>query len=324
MTGLDDFSVTSIPLPPLRESVPAWRGGRYRGYAELTDGFGALVADGARRFEIGLTVAGIPVVGLDIGDPDARRASVLLGGMHAMEWIGVEIGMALARRYLRSHANGRVPGRRLLYVPLVNVDGYRAVEDDLRQGRWWSYRRGNRQGVDLNRNWPTHHRVRYLPGLVVPPLGTAGPTPLSEPEPRAVCRWLDGFVDEGVSVDRALSLHSIGRKILMPYGGRWRRPARFGDYRNAARRIRGGIGVRYKAMQCSRWMPGAFAHGIEIDHLHERYRARSLLVECSWGGVRPLDPRTWFTPFCWYNPRDPVRETGLLVSPLLEFLAPTV
>ncbi len=324
MTGLADFSVTSMPVPPLRDVAPAWRGGRYRGFAELADAWGSLVADGARRTEIGLSVAGIPLTGLDIGDPDARRASVLLAGVHAMEWVGVEIGMALARRFLRSHANRRVPGRRLLYVPLVNVDGYRTVEDDLRQGRWWAYRRGNRQGVDLNRNWPTFHRTPYLPGMIVPPLGTAGPTPLSEPETRSVCRWLDQFVDQGVVVDRALSLHSIGRKVLMPYGGRWRRPHRFGDYRTAVNRIRSGMATRYTATQCSRWVPGAFAHGIEIDHLHEHYRARALLVECSWGGVRPFDPRTWATPFCWYNPRDPLREVGAVLTPLLEYLAPTV
>jgi hypothetical protein len=116
---------------------------------------------------------------------------------------------------------------------------------------------------------------------------------------------LDAEVAAGARIDTALSLHSFGRKLLVPWGARWRRPPRYEELREHARAVQRRLGERYSVAQVSRWVPGAFARGMEIDDLHARYGARALLVECSFGGLA-LDPASWLAgPFRWYNPRRP-------------------
>ena len=125
--------------------------------------------------------------------------------------------------------------------------------------------------------------------------------PASEPEVAAIVKLLDREVAQGVRVDTALSLHSFGRKLLIPYGGRWRRPARHAELHARASAVQDRLRDHYTIDQVSRWLPGAFAHGIEIDDLHDRYGACALLVECRGGlALRTLAAG----PFFWFNPGD--------------------
>jgi hypothetical protein len=315
MSGIVEHLETIEAAEPLDHAAPLdWLIG-YRGYEEVLRACGEMVAAGARDEVIGRTVDGRPLFGLEIGAPDADRVSVLMAGTHAMEWIGVELGLALARALVEAPPEGR----RILYVPVLNVDGYCDVEADLRAGRR-RYRRANRNGVDLNRNWPTHFRSFHLPGAVLPWLGRAGDRPRSEPEVDAVCGRLHDEVHRDAAVDRALSLHSIGRKLLFPYGGRWRPPTQVRAYRAAARNINRRLDGEYHAVQASRWLPGAFAHGLEIDHLHASSGALAILVECSMGGLRLTSPASWFNPFRWYNPGRPHEEIERVLPALSPFL----
>ncbi len=59
--------------------------------------------------------------------------------------------------------------------------------------------------------------------------------------------------------------------------------------------------------------------GLELDWLHQRHGALSLVVECSRGGIG-LHPSRLFQPFAWYNPR----RIGEVTAPLVEALAPYV
>jgi predicted deacylase len=267
----------------------------YRGHAEIDAAIRAL--RGARVRELGASVAGAPVLAAELGPEAARTLGVVIAGLHPIEWIGVETALALAGRLAASPP----VDRRVIVVPLANPDGYRAVEADLRAGRR-RYRRANARGVDLNRNWPT--AFRRLPRL---PVGWSwpGPHPCSEPEVAAIVRMLDAEVAGGSRVETALSLHSFGRKLLVPWGARWRRSPRYEELREHALAVQRRLGERYTFAQVSRWVPGAFARGMEIDDLHARYGARALLVECSFGGLS-LDPASWLAgPFRWYNPRRP-------------------
>jgi len=313
MDLLHDLRASLGSPDPVGASSP--HAARYRGYAALVDAWIGLVERGARAVPIGETVSGSPLVGLEIGPPDAPDAALLLAGMHATEWIGVEVGLAT----LQDLAADPPRDRRVLAVPLLNVDGFRAVEDDLRQRRW-RYRRANAGRIDLNRNWPTFHSPRSLPGTLFPWLGKPGARPRQAPEVDAVCRWLDQVTGAGVALQCAVSLHSIGRVILYPYGGRWRAPEALQPHRDAAAAIDAGCPEHYRPRQTSRWLPGAFAHGTEIDHLHRTYGATSLLVECSRGGVGLTRPASWLHPFAWYNPPDPAVEADALRGPLCDFL----
>ncbi|HJK92924.1 MAG TPA: M14 family metallopeptidase [Polyangiaceae bacterium LLY-WYZ-15_(1-7)] len=295
---------------PLRAQVDPARFGAYRGWGELRVTLDALEARGARRLLVGASVEGAPLEAFEVGPADADRATVILAGIHAMEWIGVEVGLALLERLVADP-----PADRLVRVhPLVNVDGYRRVEGHLRHGRR-RFDRTNAHGVDLNRNWPTHWKKGNRRAKVLPFLGDGGVSPLSEPEVERVERALL-VLSERMHVERALSLHSFGRKVLYPYGGRWRQVGDLHRHRAAAEAIADAL-PGYEAVQSSRWVPGAFAPGMEIDHLHDAFGALALLVECSGGGTRLRDPGSWLHPFRWFNPPDPEHVAARL-APVLE------
>ncbi|MBK7398938.1 MAG: hypothetical protein IPJ34_22260 [Myxococcales bacterium] len=161
----------------------------------------------------------------------------------------------------------------MLFFPLVNVDGYCAVERDRLAGRR-RFRRGNARGVDLNRNFPTHFRApRLLDRLV--PVWNPGPRARSEPEIDAVVARIDREVAAGAMVDRGLSLHSVGNKILHAYGGRWAPPVAIDRLRAIARSVRDRMHAPYEVLQSSRWVPGA---------LRPRHGARPPLRRLRRGG----------------------------------------
>jgi predicted deacylase len=255
----------------------------------------ALEARGATVTIAGRSRRGAAVLQVTIGD--GPGVSAILAGVHPIEWIGVEVGLALLERLAADPPRDR----RIVAFPLINVDGYRAVEADLRRGwRWW--RRGNAAGVDLNRNFPVHW-------------DGGGRAPVDQPEVRAVVEAL-----RPLPVDRAVSLHSIGRKLLLPWGGRFARPARWKELHAAALAIQARLPERYTISQVSRWLPGAFAHGLELDWLHGDLGALAVLVECSYGGTSLTSPATWLDPFHGYNPPDPERHATAIAAALEPFL----
>lgn len=262
--------------------------------------------------DIGHSVEHTPIVSVSLGPETATRVSVVLGGLHAIEWIGVEAALAIAERL----AADPPVDRRVHVIAMANPDGYRRIETDLWAGNK-RFRRTNSRGVDLNRNWPTGFlpRPRWLAGFNWP-----GAHPASEPEVASILQLLDREVARGAAVDTALSLHSFGRKLLIPYGARFRRPARYDELYERARRVRDRLVERYTIDQVSRWLPGAFVYGMEIDDLHDRYGACALLVECAFGGGLTLDLERWLTPFHYYNPRRPSRVAGDLARALEPFV----
>jgi predicted deacylase len=296
---------------------------RYRGHAELIDAWLDAADRGARVRIIGATVEHAPVVALEIGPEIAPASSVILAGVHPLEWIGVEAALALLARLCAEPPENRC----ITLVPLVNVDGYRRVEADLRAGRR-RWRRYNTHGVDLNRNWPSWFRgpSSGWAGRLAGSAGLAGlakltrrggAQPWSEPETAAVAGLLDRL-HARAPIDVATSLHSFGRMLLVPYGGRWRPPRRAAELHAMARAVAARLvpARRYRVRQVSRWLPGFFARGLEIDTLHDRYGALSLLVECGGGGLALAEPASWLQPFRWYNPIDPDPEVRALCDAL--------
>lgn len=296
--------------------VDTARIGAYHGYGQLLQRF-ALIARRAHVTlqRIGHSVAGTPLFAFRIGPDVAPRCSAILAGIHPIEWIGVETGLALIDKL----ADDPPADRTILAFPLINVDGYRLVEADLRAGRR-RWRRSNGNGVDLNRNWPTHFKARSPTlGKLLRGYNHGGPHPLSEPEVAAVAATLER-ADARARIDVAVSMHSVGRMLLTPYGGVWRAPRDQARLQRAARAVQARIGERYRIRQTSRWVPGAFAHGIELDHLYARFGAAALLVECSGGGLSARDPGSWLQPFRWFNPPNP----GATAADLAHALEPFV
>jgi len=290
--------------------------GSYRGYEELQQELAELGSMGARLAVIGETVEGNPINALELGPEGASELRVLLAGVHAMEWIGVEVLMSAVRSLVDSPPETH----RVIVVPVVNVDGYIGVEADLRAGRR-VFRRGNANGVDLNRNWPTHFKKRLGRTPLRRCLGHSGVSPCSEPEVAAVEARLQMEVAKGASVARALSLHSFGRVVLYPFGGRWAAPEEVDQHLELGREINQHMERPYRVVQCARWFPGLFAHGMELDHFYLAYGAHSMLIECSSGGMSWRRPSSLLHPFRWFNPPDPASVVPALSQAVRTFCA---
>lgn len=123
-----------------------------------------------QTFEVGRSVRGQEIRGFRLGDgPDV---TLFLGVHHGDE----KLGKALLERLMAvlEREPERLAGRRAVFVPALNPDGY---DDNTRQ---------NANGVDLNRNLPTRDwrpdgEKHYNPG----------PAPASEPETQALIRLVE-------------------------------------------------------------------------------------------------------------------------------------
>jgi hypothetical protein len=278
--------------------VLARRGlGPYRGYAEMLLAQRELLDRGARLEVIGESVDGEPLFALVIGNAESKRTSVLLSGLHPMEWIGIETHLYLMDRLVDKPPTDR----RIVSIAIANPDGVRQVEHNLRIGRHRLVRH-NRRRVDLNRNFPSYWNrftvARFLPRRFFSP----GSAPASEPEVRAITAYLKGSM-----VDRAVSFHSFGGLILYPYGAMFRPPLDVTEHRRWARHIarRADNRYPYRVVQSSHFVPGVTGPGMELDYFHDEHGAISLLIECSRGGLFPPALRKLMEPFAWYNPQRP-------------------
>ncbi len=132
---------------------------------------------------IGRSVQGRAIRAYHLGDPRSARKVVVLGSIHGDETAGIRVTEGI-RRGLPVHEVD------LWVVPTINPDG---VARGTRQ---------NAHGVDLNRNFP--YAWGHLTGSYY-----SGPRPLSEPESRALRRFLDR-VRPRFMVSFHQPLHGVG------------------------------------------------------------------------------------------------------------------
>ena len=126
----------------------------------------ALLASASLVF--GHSAEGRPLVAKRIGAADAKRTVLVVGSIHGNETQGQRVVRRLRRRYA-----GRLDGVALWTIATVNPDGVAADT------------RGNAHGVDLNRNFAADWKP-------IPPSSGyySGPRPFSEPETKAVRRFI--------------------------------------------------------------------------------------------------------------------------------------
>ncbi len=189
---LASFADELPPLPAL-SATELRRPVDYRGYRELLESWSEL--KNARSQIIGRSHLGEPLWMIEIGNPKAKKVSVVIAGIHPIEWIGIESALQIAQ----AHDKDPAEDRRVCFFPLVNPDGFRKVEDNLRNNRR-KWVRTNDAGVDLNRNWPTFFKRKK--GMLAGH-NNSGKAALSEPEVRAITQVLDR-IDETADIDYAL------------------------------------------------------------------------------------------------------------------------
>lgn len=148
----------------------------------------------------GTTVGGRPIPGLLVGN--AQNCVALVGTIHAGE-SGPELVIPAVERLLAEDAS-LLADAGLAVLPNVNID----ERERLVHGCPW-YLRTNSRGVDLNRNFDVDwDRIEYGYGLVSNDPDSAtyrGPKPGSEPETKAVVRFLKTVKPKAVFSYHALA-----------------------------------------------------------------------------------------------------------------------
>lgn len=184
---------------------------------------------------VGRTVEGRRIRAFHLADPAVttrRETVVLFSTMHGDERDTRHALDALVR-------GPQVVGLDLWVVPLYNPDGFARGT------------RRNAHGVDLNRNFP--YRWTDLDGSY-----ESGPRPASEPETRAVMRFL-----RRVDPDWVLSFH----QPLDGVDTDTKRPA-------FARRVARELGLPRKRFDC-----GGVCHGTMTGWFNSRFDGAALTVE---------------------------------------------
>jgi predicted deacylase len=183
---------------------------------------------------IGKSVKGRPIVAWHLGEPGRPGAPrvVLISTMHGNE--------GAPRQILQALRDGKpLAGIDLWVVPTYNPDG-------LARGT-----RKNAHGVDLNRNYPFHWAD--LDGNY-----ESGPKPASEPETRAMMRFLRNVHPQWI-LSFHQPLHGVDTDTKRP---------RF------ARRVARALDLPAKSFNC-----GGVCHGTMTGWYNSHFKGNALTVE---------------------------------------------
>jgi protein MpaA len=174
---------------------------------------------------LGDSVNSHPIRAYELGNPKAPVTVVALGAIH-----GNETGGTTILTDLRDGA--RVRGVHLWIIPRANPDG--VLRDD----------RHNAHGVDLNRNFAT--RWAPLTGWYY-----SGPRPWSEPETRALRRFLND-----INPDYVVSFHSPFHSVDV-HGSK---------DRPFARRLAHYLNLTVRSVTCSGLCHGTLGQWFDAHH----------------------------------------------------------
>lgn len=170
---------------------------KYSDYCEMT--------------EIGSSVKGHSLYDFTIGSKEADSSVLVVGTMHAREYICATVLMQEIEYYL-SNYNCMIGGMKpadvlentqIHYVVMANPDGVEISQKSY--ARWKS----NARGVDLNRNFPIK---KFVSGGTKGAEGYSGKKALSEPESRAIAA-LTVKLKTKQKLQGVINYHAMGRII---------------------------------------------------------------------------------------------------------------
>ncbi|MFA6450679.1 MAG: M14 family zinc carboxypeptidase [bacterium] len=270
--------------------------------------------------ELGRSTEGRPIKAICFGDGDFRKPEVLFFGLtHAVEFIGTETALSLIRHYSLGGGRDSLDLINAWVLPVLNPDGYAAVEKQLAAGLGLGFKRGNSRGVDLNRNFPTafYHFPRSLfagsPVKISPYY--RGEAPCSESESSL---FRDFVLSRNFKA--SIAFHSFGSAILFPYN---HTPDKCRDH-DAFMDIGSEMSKSQNAPYTVKPSYKMYStNGSINDWMYDECGILAFLIEIGKLGVSPVRPETWVNPFYWYNPIDP-REEIANVLPACFCLADTI
>ncbi|XP_059900669.1 carboxypeptidase A6 [Gadus macrocephalus] len=226
------------------EEIQSWMFEVNRTHPEIVD-----------MFSIGTSYEGRPLYVLQIGKRSRpqKKAMWIDCGVHAREWIGPAFCQWFVKEAINSYQHDSVM-RRLMnqlnfyIMPVLNVDGYHY---SWTTDRFWRKTRSKNhkyhcRGVDANRNW----KVKWCEeGASSHPCDDTycGPFPESEPEVRAVAKFLR---KNKKRFKAYISIHAYAQMLLYPYSYKYAMIPNFGCVESAAQNavtaLYSAYGVRYR------------------------------------------------------------------------------
>ncbi|KAF0289369.1 Carboxypeptidase B [Amphibalanus amphitrite] len=234
----------------------------WRKYHRLADHHQYLdfVADSYSRlcqtFSIGRSSEGRDIKGIKCGK--GKREIWIDGGIHGREWISPAVVSYLIREFSeRAHLHEHILGNFTIYsVPVLNPDGYEFTYTGGKKNRFWRKTRSKNRnskciGVDANRNFDIYWGKV---GVSRDPCSDiyAGPRPFSEPETRAVRRFI---LSHAGKLEMFLTFHSYSQLLLLPFGYSEERPPDYSQLLRVAKlgrqRIFSASGTWFKIGQPS-------------------------------------------------------------------------
>jgi len=305
-------AATKHDHPQLAPTLVPKKLGDYRGYGEILAALEKIDQQGARVREVGKSILGESLFVVEVG-PKAKAGTpttAVLSAVHPIEWIGIETHLALLEKLVANPPTDRT----ILSFPIVNPDGVKKVERNLRSGAR-KFVRHNARGVDLNRNFDVSWGERGLLQKLLAPIFSRGIAPESEPEVAAIAREL-----RERKVDRSLSLHSFGGVVMYPPAKSVVPIPETGIHRAWAKRIATAADDKpYTVWPTSWWALGFVQMGLELDWFYERHGATSLLVECSRPSLRGGTTRL-LDPFAWFNPQNRQEVAERIANAVMPFV----
>ncbi|KFP69947.1 Carboxypeptidase O, partial [Acanthisitta chloris] len=192
---------------------------------------------------------------LQISQPSNKTKKIIWMdcGIHAREWISPAFCQWFVKEILQNYKSDPKIRRFLqnldLYVlPVLNIDGYiySWEKDRLWRKNRSPYMNGTCHGTDLNRNFNSSWGsvgVSFNCSSDV----YCGPGPESEPETRAVARFIERKKSDILCY---LTIHSYGQLILLPYGSTTKPSSNHEELmkvaQEAAAALKGKYGTSYK------------------------------------------------------------------------------
>ncbi|KAL7840813.1 hypothetical protein AOLI_G00261360 [Acnodon oligacanthus] len=226
------------------EEIQSWMFDMNRTHPHLVD-----------MFSIGRSYEGRPLYVLKLGNRKRlhKKAMWIDCGVHAREWIGPAFCQWFVREAVNSYPHDssmrRLMNQLNFYImPVFNVDGYHY---SWKTDRFWRKTRSKNakyhcRGVDANRNW----KVKWCDeGASSHPCDDTycGPFPESEPEVKAVARFLRKHRKH---VKAYVSIHAYAQMLLYPYSYKYATIPNFDCVETAAQNavsaLYSAYGVRYR------------------------------------------------------------------------------